>query len=67
MCLVISILSYTITINIIEFNFSVLVIIPILVKWHVVSHSFMNFIFCYFESVSENIVETILENNYFTE
>ena len=42
-------------------------IILILVKRHIVSHSFINFEFCCFESVSENIVKIILENNYFEE
>ena len=67
MCIVITILSYTITITIIEFNFGVLTIIAILVKRHIVSYRFMNFWFCCFENVNENMVENILENNYFTE
>ena len=67
MCVVITVLSYIITINIIEFDFGVFGFIAILVRKHIVSHSFRNFEFCYFKSVSENIVENILENNYFTE
>ena len=66
MCIVITILSYIITINIVEFNFGMLAIIAILVTKHIVSHIFTNFWFCCFESVNENIVENILENNYFT-
>ena len=66
-CIVIGVLSYTITINIVEFNFGVLAIVAILVTKHIVSHSFTNFWFCCFENVNENMVENILENNYFTE
>ena len=59
--------SYTVTINIIKFNFSVFTFIAILVKRHIVSHSFINFEFCCVKSVSENIIKNILENNYFEE
>ena len=55
-CKNINILSYSTTINAIEFDLSVFAIIPILFTRHIVSHSFINFIFCCFENVSVKIV-----------
>ena len=62
MCKNINILSYSTTVNAIEFDLSVFAIIPILFTRHIVSHSFINFIFCCFENVSAKIVENSLRN-----
>ena len=48
-CVVTTILSHTITINIIEFDFGVLTILTIVINRHFVSYNFMNFWFCYFK------------------